>query len=175
MVYENLAKCYCDLCGKFIKEERVVSPSKNRQVKVVFDICTDCRRELNYEPKEHYSYYDTLSILYAYARVLRDRFFVMEYERSLLGEFARDLHLIFSDILSDERKRRSDFKEILKEVRGKLILLNDATAIASEIVRRYENRISLIEVLKIVPSTENIVIRFKNFLYQKMKRNLSRL
>ena len=46
MVYENIAKIYCELCGKFIKEAVVGSPSKDRQIKVVFNLCEDCKGEL---------------------------------------------------------------------------------------------------------------------------------
>ncbi|MDH5782068.1 MAG: hypothetical protein OEZ35_00155 [Candidatus Bathyarchaeota archaeon] len=171
MVYRNLAKFYCDLCGNFIKERLVNSPSENRQVKITFDTCENCRSEFHfYGRQERCSYYDDLAILHTHARVLIDKPLITKHEKSLLREYLRAQHLIFDTIIRG--KRRGNFKEILKEVRDKLRLLSDVTVETSKIVERYRSRISIIDALRLIPPERNPAIRFKEYIHRKMKKSL---
>jgi len=162
MVYENIAKIYCELCGKFIKEAVVSSPSKDRQIKVVFNLCDECKGEL-------YDYND-LAQTYGYARVLIYKSFVGRSEKDRLKEYIRSQHLIFDPLLEDRKKKREPFDKILGDFRDKFRLLSRSTEEVLGIINGYskpEYGVSLGS-----PTKDNPAKRFELFIHRKMKRSL---
>ena len=170
MVYRNLAKVYCELCGSFIGEKYVFSPSKNRQIKIIFGTCEKCRREFNLSNKNDYSYYDTLGLLYEYAKILTEKPFTSDYEKDMLRKCMNSLDEIFIPLI--ERGRKRHFTEILDEMRDKLHSIEEIIWESSEIVGKYRDKVSIIEVLEKSPAKENSVIKFREYIRSKMKRSL---
>jgi len=164
MVYENIAKIYCELCGRFIKEAVVGSPSKDRQIKVVLDLCEECEGEL-YD-------YNYLAHTYGCARVLIYKSFVGRSEKDRLKEYIRSQHLIFDPLLEDNKKKREPFDKILGDFREKFRLLSRSTEEVARIINRYKPQISISEVQQKVPPEINPAKRFEVFIQRKMKRSL---
>ena len=163
MVYENIAKIYCEICGKFIKEAVVISPSKDRQVKVSFDICEDCKKE--------FCNYDTLAWTYGYARILIYKSFVGRSEKNRLKEYIRAQHLIFDPFLEDRKRKREPFDKILRAFREKFRLLRRSTEEVIRIINRYNK--PEYGLLLGLPTKGNPAKRFEGFIHRKMKRHLA--
>ena len=161
MVYENIAKIYCEICGKFIKEAVVISPSKDLQIKVSFDICEDCKREF-------YRYND-LGLTYEYAKILVYKSFVGKSEKDRLKEYIRSQHLIFDPLLEDRKRKREPFGKILRDLREKLRLLSRSTEEVLRIINKYKDRIGPPPP----PPPESPAKRFEVFIYRKVKRSLA--
>src|SRR3990170_1198957 len=63
MVHINEAIVVCDFCWKHIKNERVYSPTPEKLVKVVFELCSDCKVAFGYT-------YDEFATTFAIASFL---------------------------------------------------------------------------------------------------------
>jgi len=165
MVYENIAGCYCEICGKFIKEAVVSSPSKDRQIKVVLDLCEECEGE--------FYRYNALAQFYDYARILIYKSFVGRSDKDRLKEYMRSQHLIFDPFLEDKIRKRESFEKILWEFREKFRLLSRSTEEVVISINRYnkaEHGVSLG-----LPTKGNPAKRFEVFIHRKMKRHLTRV
>ena len=164
MVYENIAGFYCEICGKFIKTAVVGSTSKERQTKVVLDICEGCEGE--------FYRYNELAQFYSYARILVDKSFVGRSEKDRLKEYLRSHHLIFDSFLEDRGRKRASFDKILREFRENLRLLSRSTEEVSRIITRY-NEVEH-EISWPLPPNDSPAKRFELFIHRKMKRSLTR-
>jgi hypothetical protein len=156
------ADALCEVCGRFIETRQVRSPSEQRQIKIVFDKCSECKAKFPYT-------YDDMAITYAMARYL------MEHnipERGDLGRYL-EFQLYMLNHICEEHKSES-IGEILDAHNSDLRQLEELTGYANEVIERHRKARSIItEVVEMVPTSNNQSLLFKEFMRKKASQQLS--
>ena len=158
----NKADTLCEVCGKFIETRQVWSPNEQRQIKIVFDKCSDCKASFPYT-------YDEMAITYAMARYL------LECDIPEKGDLEKHLEfqLYILNHTCEEHKSESTY-EILNAHNVDLRQLAELTSYINEIIERYRKARSIVtEVVEMVPTSNNPSIRFQKFMRKKARRQWS--
>jgi len=156
------ANALCEICGRFVETRQVQSPSEQRQIKIVFDKCSDCKAKFPYT-------YDEMAITYAMARYL------LEHNMPEKGDLEKYLEFqlyIFNHICEEHKFESTD--EILNAHNADLCQLAELTSYINKIIERYRKaRSIIIEVVEIVPKSNNPAIHFQKFMRKKVKKQWS--
>lgn len=164
MVYENEADVLCNICGQFIRREKVISPSEKKRVKVKFTVdqklsmCDDCKREFFYD-------HDDLAFTYAISRVLLNKGVP---EANELGRYLEFQLYILNHIRVEHKY--DDPKEIIEQHREELHHLRDFTNAVNEIIERYRRAWDFVSVIERVPASGNPFVEFRKFMQGKIRR-----
>jgi len=156
------ANALCEVCGRFIETRQVRSPSGQRQIKIVFDKCSDCKARFPYT-------YDEMAITYAMARYLLEHNIL---EKGDLEKYLEFQLYIFNHLCKEHRFESTG--EILSAHNADLCQLAELTTYINEIIEGYrKTRSIIIEVVEIVPKSNNPTIRFQKFMRNKVKKQWS--
>lgn len=156
MSEETKAKVVCNFCWREIETRVVTSPSPEKRIKVVTEMCPDCRNSFGYD-------YNEFSIIFGVASIL---LWKNISEKILMRDFVQKSERIlnhFKQIHSD------DLKNIVNVHREDLVNLKD---LASKVNEHGQN-VSIIDIKTKCPEEENPFKRYEIYVNRKMKKEHS--
>ena len=159
----------CGFCGSFMQKVIGFSHSRNKQVKVVFQIdnkpsiCDHCREDFFYS-------YDDLAQAYTVSSLLMKGRGIPE--RVKLGKYVEFQSDLVNHICKEQRYKNTD--KIVEFYREDFHRLRDLTSTVFQIIERYDVY-NVMRSCKKNPSTVNPSLKLKEFMQGKIKRKLKHL
>jgi len=158
MVYINEAMVVCDFCWKHIRNERVYSPTPEKLVKVVFEMCSDCKSAFGYT-------YDELAEIFAIASFLLWKDIP---EKILMRDFAQYSENLLKHIKVQDSDELSN---VTNKHKQDLIKLKELAMDVNEAFQRHGTRFSLIEAIRFVKGSDNPFIQYKQYVHRKIRNH----
>ena len=153
---QNKAKVICNFCWREIETRVIFSASPEKRIKVVLEMCPDCRNSFGYDYNEFSIVFGVASILLwknVSEKILMRDF--VQYSESLLNHF-KQMH-------SD------DLKNIVNMHRQDLVKLKD---LASKI-NEHEQKVSIIDIKTKCPEEKNPFKLYEIYVNRKIKKEYS--
>ena len=151
------AMVVCDFCWKHIRNERVYCPTPEKLVKVVFEMCSDCKAAFGYT-------YDELAKTFAIASFLLWQDIP---EKILMRDFGQYSENLLKDISA---QYSDDLSSVVKEHRQELTKLRALAVEVNEAFQR-QTRFSLVGALIFVKCQDNPFIQYKQYVHRKIKNH----
>lgn len=150
------AMVVCDFCWKYIRNEKVYSPSPEKLVKVVFEMCPDCLVTFGYS-------YDDFAQTFAIASFL---LWQNIPEKILMRDFGQYSETLLKHIRTQDS---NDLSNVANKYRQDLIKLKKSAIEVNEAFERYKPRFSLVDALRFVEASDNPFIQYKQYVHKKIK------
>lgn len=152
----NEAIVVCDFCWREVRKQQVYSPTAEKRVKVVFEMCPGCRASFGYD-------YDEFAASFAIASFLLwqnipEKILVRDF-----GQYAENLLTRIRELDSH------DLEDIVSKYRQDLIKLKELASKVNAVFETHRARFPLPVILQFVQERDNPFIQYKNYVHKKIK------
>jgi hypothetical protein len=152
----NEAIVVCDFCWREVRKQQVYSPTAEKRVKVVFEMCPSCRASFG-------SDYDEFAVSFAIASFLLWQNIPEKILMRDFGQYAENLLTRIRELDSH------DLEDIVNKYRQDLIKLKELASKVNAVFETHRARFPLPVILQFVQERDNPFIQYKNYVHKKIK------
>ena len=156
-MYLNEAIVVCDFCWREVRKQQVYSPTAEKRVKVVFEMCTDCRASFGYD-------YDEFAVSFATASFLLWQNISEKILMRDFGQYAENLLTRIRELDSH------DLENVVNKYKQDLIKLRELAIEVNATFETHRARFPLPVILQFVQARDNPFIQYKNHVHRRIKR-----
>ena len=156
-MYLNEAIVVCDFCWREVGKQQVYSPTAENRVKVVFEMCPECRVSFGYD-------YDEFSVSFAKASFLLRQNIPEKILMRDFGQYAENLLNRIRELDSH------DLESVVNKYKQDLIKLKELATEVNAAFETHRVRFPLPVIIQFVQARDNPFIQYKDYVHRRIKR-----